>query len=345
MAEEEDGTLSGEEAGEPKVAEDWWPDLLQGLATADPWQDEMVTVAEMAGFDEGGTPGQRILWSALVRPEDLAALDGNLRAFNHEVESTGRPGPGSAGTLKPRFHITAYANGKRIVCEPLVLGWVNANQTAMVLDPGFCTTYGLMPRTLGDGSTHWDDPAAPRFDVAVIDRPSVYEDLRVSDARARVSRVHLQDYLTLRGRHLVQVYFEQRTGASDGAAERLLAGADRAETKLRDRELDVIRNRDGSITVQVWGARLIAGPGDLPITADRLDTTGLIWPGFPGPVTHGIARRLRPFDHVHVRDTVLAAYEGRPGFSAHPEAGRSLSGTSGALDTAPASAGMSSVLS
>ena len=35
-----------------EIPEDWWPDLLRGLADEDPWRDEIVTVAEMAGHDD-----------------------------------------------------------------------------------------------------------------------------------------------------------------------------------------------------------------------------------------------------------------------------------------------------
>lgn len=303
------------------MEEDWWPDMMRDSASEDPWGEELVTVAEMAGYDDPVHPGQRILWSALVSPEVLAALDGNLRAFNHEVESTGRPGPWAAGALNPHFYISAYLDDRRIECEPLVLGWVNANRTAMILDPRFAMTYGLMPRALGDGTVRWDDPAAPEFDVAVVDPPSVYENRKVSRARARVSRVHLQDYLTLRGMHLVQVYYEYRSAFHDRAIQAALDGRDRRVERLVDREFDISINCDGSYTAQVWGARVIAGPNTMPITADDLTNVGLTWPAIPEPVTHGVARTLRPHDWVYVRDTVLAAYEGRPGFLVNPESG------------------------
>jgi hypothetical protein len=45
------------------------------------------------------------------------------------------------------------------------------------------------------------------------------------------------------------------------------------------------------------------------------------WPGIAGLVTHDVARRLRPHSCVYVRDTVLAAYEGRVGFQVYPESG------------------------
>lgn len=301
--------------------EDWWPDMLRHLATPDPWADEMVTVAELVGYDDPGTPGQRMMWSALVRPEDLAQLDGDFRAFHHEVESTGRPGPGAAGQLEPRFYISAYTEAHRFESEPLVLGWTNNNKTVLMLDPRFAMTYGLMPRALADGSIHWNDPAAPEFDVAIVDGPSFYQDLSVSGARALVNRRHLQDYLTLRVMHLVQGYYEIRSAARDDSVDEALAGESRRVVRLGDREIDVWRNRDGTYGTQVWGARIIAGPGGLPVTVDDLDHVGLQWLGRPGAVTHEDARRLRVHDWVYVSDTVLGAYEGRPGFHVHPESG------------------------
>ena len=310
----------------------WWPDMLRHLANPEAWTGELVTVAELVGYDDPVTPGQRSMWSALISPEDLASLDGDLRAFNHEVESTGKPSAGAEGKLQPRFHISAYqeaqeAEGepivpaKRIETEPLVLGWTNNNRTAMVLDPKFTMTYGLMPRALGDGSIHWDDPAAPEFDLAIVDPPSVYEDLRVSNTRTLVSKAHLQDYLSLRGMCLVQVYYETRSAIQDTAIQAALGSESRRIVRLRDREIDFWRNSDGTYTAQVWGARVVAKPGALPITVDDLDHVGLQWPGRPAPVTHGDARKLLPHDWVYVSDTVLGAYEGRPDFDIHPESG------------------------
>lgn len=301
--------------------EDWWPDMLRHLAAPDPWADEMITAAELVGYDDPGTPGQRIMWTALARPEDLARLDGNLRAFHHEVESTGRPGPGAAGELEPRFHVSAYTEDHRFESEPLVLGWTANNKTALMLDPRFAMTYGLMPRALADGSIRWDDPAAPEFDVAIVEPPSVYKDLRVSGARALVNRRHLQDYLTLRGMHLVQVYYETRSAIRDDAIDDALAGERRRVERLADREIDAWKNRDGTYGAQVWGARIVAGPGGLPVTVDDLDQVGLDWPGRAGAVTREDARKLRVHDWVYVSDRVLGAYEGRSDFQVHPESG------------------------
>ena len=235
------------------------------------------------------------------------ALDGELIAFNYEVESTGRParGPGIAGAVQPRFWIGAYTGDRRLEFEPLVLSWENNNRTPLILDPRFAMTYGLVPRTLADGTVRWDNPAEPEYDIAVVDPPSLYEDLRNSEARAVVSRDYLQDYLTLRGMELVQVYYESRRGEHDAAMEMLLGDRDQISRKLRTRELDVRRRDRGGYFAQVWGARHVAGPGGLPVTDNPLETTGLIWPGSDEPVTMAVAQRKRPWDVIYVRDTVL----------------------------------------
>lgn len=294
---------------------------MRYLADEDPWSQERIVVAERRSFDDPIYPGARIMWSALVTPDDLAALDGALIGFDYDVDSTGRPGPDAAGKLEPGFRIMAVAGERRIACEPLVLGWKNNNRTAMILDPRFAMTYGLMPRALADGSVHWDDPSAPEYDVAIVDPPSIYDDLRETGARAVVSRDHLQDYLTLRGMHLVQVRYENRHSTVDVAADDFLGERERVVAKLKDRKVDVARRREGGFNIQIWAARLVAGPGAMPVTVDPLEHEGLVWPGIDEPVTHAVAKRKRAWNQVYVRDEVLGDFEGRPGFTVHPESG------------------------
>lgn len=305
------------------IDDDWWPDLLGHIATEDPWAEAQVVVAEIRSFEDFWLPGTRILWSALIPTTDFEALEGRLIAFNYEVESTGRPAMGLniAGSVEPRFWISAVDGGRRIECEPLILGWDNHNHNAMVLDPRFAMTYGLIPRNLADGSTHWDNPAEPEYDVAVIDPPAIYEDASYSPARAIVARDYLQDYLTLRGMELVQVFWESRRGAQDHAAEAVLGSKRQINTHLKTREIDVRRRHEGGYIAQVWGARHIAGPGSLPISVSPLETEGLQWPGIEGAVRSGAARPLQADKYVYVRDTVLGAYEGRNGFHVSSESG------------------------
>ena len=303
--------------------EDWWPDLLRHVPEEDPWAESNVVVGEIRSFDDPWLPGVRWTWSALVPTSEWEALNGELIAFNHEVESTGRPmrRPDLVGSVRPRFWIGAYTGERRLEFEPLILSWENNNRTPLILDPKFAMTYGLVPRTQGDGTVRWDNPAEPEYDVAIIDPPSLYEDLRSTNARAVVSKDYLQDYLTLRGMELVQVYYESRHGERDDAIDGLLGAERQISRKQRTRELDVRRRECGGFFAQVWGARHVAGPGSLPVTDNPLETTGLVWPGSDEAVTIEVSQRKRPWDNVYVEDRVLAAYEGKPDFRVGAENG------------------------
>ncbi len=85
-------------------------------------------------------------------------------------------------------------------------------------------TYGLVPRSLGDGETRWDDPAAPLYDVASVSAPSVWNFPSGTAARVSARKDYLQDYLTLRQMALVQTYWEMRWGPADEAIEQKLGG-------------------------------------------------------------------------------------------------------------------------
>jgi hypothetical protein len=301
--------------------DDWWPDLLAHIPQEQPWASPRFVAAELRSFDDPWFPGLRTTFSALIGVDELAALNGELIHFNYQVETSGpRPVPEAAGVYRPAFWIAAGPDYK-LRCEPLVLEWETNNRTALVIEPGFLMTYGLVPRAVADGSIHYDDWAVPEFDIAVIDPPSVFEDSAHSGAQVVISRDHLQDYLTLRGKPLVQVYYESRRGPRDDAIEALLAEREGATFKLRDREFQVQRRHGGGFTAQVWGARVVAGPGGLPISGDELDAEGLRWLGFDRPVTNHAARRLGIGDYAYVSDKVLAPFEGQPGFQIHPESG------------------------
>ncbi len=304
--------------------DNWWPKLLEKFAQEDPCADPDVVVAEIKSFDsDPGIPGMLFSTVALVSKEELENLGGKLIGFHHEVESNGPfPSIYSGFDYKPAFWISAINEEERIKCEPLILSWKSNNRTAMMLDPGFAMTYGLMLRAQADGSIHWDNPAAPEFDVAIIDPPSIYEDFRQTEARAVVSRDYLQDYLTLRDKILIQVYYVTRRGAHDEAIEVALGKENRVNIRLRDREVDIMRQEDGTHFVQIWGARVVAGPGSLPISSDPLDEVGLLWPGLQDTITNRVARQFRPYEGlIYVKDNVLKAYEGRPGFTVYPESG------------------------
>lgn len=306
----------------PDMDDAWWPDLLKHIPEKDPWADPMVTVAEIRSF-EAPSKGRRESWTALVTPEDLDSLRGKLRAFNETVETSGpRPSPKPAVPYQPKFWIGAYLDEECLKFDPLVLSWTAHNHTVMVLDPGFTMTYALIPRAHGDGAIHWDNPATPEYDIAEVDPPAHYDCPNYTPARVRVSRDHLQDYLTLTGRVLVQTYYEMRSGPGDPAIAAKLGDERHFEVVLDDRTFDLQFDPREGYTAQVWGARILARPGPLPISSDVLDTVGLNWPGIAGSLTRQGARSLLyGNDIVYVRDDVLAAYEGKPEFEILPMSG------------------------
>lgn len=304
------------------ISEDWWPDLLGYMRDENPWALPRVVVAEQRSYDDEWVAGDRIMWSALVPASDIGAVESNLAGFSHGVDASGpNPTPVTPGSYQPTFRISHYSDehGRREF-EPLVLGWQANNRTAMVLDPGFAMTYGLMPRVLPGGKISWDDVETPEPDIATVDIVSAYRDLRSDRASTSVSKDHLQDYLTLRDMVLVQVYYEKRSGPTDPAAEALMSDG-YLDLAFPDRQIDV-RRVDDMILAQAWGARIIARPGPSPISSNILDEQGLLWPGRDVALTRREAGNLRPGQaHAYIRDEVLSGYMAGDGFRVHPSSG------------------------
>ncbi|WOH47554.1 hypothetical protein [Bradyrhizobium sp. sBnM-33] len=306
-----------------KLGEHWWPKPLAHVRDVDPWADTDVVVAEIRSFDDSPHTGHRHVFSALVPVSDLAELEKNLARFEYGLQTSGpHPSASPSHPYTPKFWIEAEGPPRRTY-EPLVLSWRSHDKTVLQLDPGFAMTYGLVPRHLGNGETRWDDPTAPIYDVASVSAPSVWDFPSGTTACVTVKRDYLRDYLTLRQMALVQVYWEMRWGRTDRAIETRLGGTEGVDIHLMDRRYALRRSWDDKavIAAQVWGARVIAEPGALPISENALEKDGLIWPGYKEPVTDAMAMQMGVIDMVYVSDTVLAGYEGRPEFRVNPKSG------------------------
>ena len=304
---------------------DWWPALLRFIASDDLWSESQVPVARLFSVPNGDNhPGEFRSFTALVPVADLQQVLAMPRGLSHEVSASGpHPWKGAAPTYSPSFWVDAQGLPKGRY-EPLVLSWVSNNQTVLVPDPHFLMTYGLVPRCLSNGRIRYDDPQTPIFDVVEVDPPSIWDIPNRTTAVAKISRDYLQDYLTLRGVALFEIYYAIATGDVDEECLAALAGADNIDIELPDRLINLQHaafQGENTITAQVWGARLIAGPKDLPITDDPLAQAGLNWPGFSMPIGHKEAMGLGIADYVYVNDKVLAPYEDRPGFEIYPESG------------------------
>jgi hypothetical protein len=308
---------------------DWWPSPLRHIAEEQPWAGEHVLVAEIRSFEEKPHAGQRRTFSVLVPVTDLSQVKDKLAKLDCEVSTSGpRPTPRSGSAYEPKFWISGR-DLPRHQYEPLVLSWSSHDKTVLVPAPGFLMTYGLSSRNIGRDVVHWDDPAAPAFDVVQALSPSVWNFPLATRAYVSISRAYLQDYLTLTQTALVQVFWEQRWGKIDDEIARSLGDKEIAGVDFPDRSFAFHRDYEdrGMVSAQVSGGRVVATPGGLPITGNSLEETGLVWPGYPEPITDDLANRMGVSDYVYVEDRVLVAYEGRPGFSIHPESGGVSFGT------------------
>jgi hypothetical protein len=311
------------------MIEDWWPAPLAHIAGEDPWARDDVVVAEVRSFDEQPHAGQRRIFAALVPVDQIEAVKAALGNLDHDISTSGpHPFYIEDQPFTPKFWVGAKGLPSDKY-EPLILVWTSHNKTVLQPDPGFLMTYGLVPRCVEGGNIYWDDPQAPRHDIVTATAPSVWDFPLGTHAYVSISKDYLQDYLTLRHMALVQIFWEIRWGKIDPEIEKQLNDEEGVNIDLADRRFQIGRAMDDHDTVfaQVWAARLLAIPGALPITAEALDDDGLVWPGIDEPVTNEVARGLRVTDYVYVDDSVLSAYEGRPGFSIFPESGSVSHGT------------------
>ncbi|MCH7662937.1 MAG: hypothetical protein IH859_03595 [Chloroflexi bacterium] len=224
----------------------------------------------------------------------------------------------------PRFWISAKAHSLEGL-EPLVLSWEAANNTTLFLDPGFLMTYGLIPRYLKNNKRdeiHYDDPYHPRQSVAIVSPVSYYDFPTRSHAFVRVNRDYLQDYATLRGFSLIQVYYANKWGEAGQETINYMGDKKIAEFELPGRLIDLrfIKLADKEFFAQVWGVRHLLDPGDSPITKGNEDYGILVWPGIEEPVNHQKAMDSR-MALVYISDSVLAKYEKRSEYEIYPETG------------------------
>jgi hypothetical protein len=305
----------------------WWPAPLAHVPKEDPWAHDQVIVAEIKSFDDDGCKGERITISALVPISDLDAVRQHMAALDYEVSTSGpRPSPREDQAYEPRFWIDAQGLSQGRY-EPLVLSWCSHDHTVFVPEPGFLMTYGLAPRSVGNGAVHWDDPAGPVRDIVKVSAPSVYSFPKGTHASVSICREYVQDYLTLRKKALVQSFWEKRFSPTDSEIEERLGSEECVDLDTPNRRLRLFRLDPRVVITEVSGGRVLALPGPLPISNDPLETEGLIWPGFDGPVVHARAMSMKPSDRVYVDDRVLADYEGQPDFSVAPERGAVSFGT------------------
>jgi hypothetical protein len=304
-------------------SDDWWPDLLSDIAIARPFDQDPVVVAEISGTAaEVDTYWQ--VFTALAPVRDLTAILEHRGGIGFRVESSGPHPAQTRGQwdYTPRFWVDAGSTAPERL-EPLVLSWADANRSVLWPDQGFLMTYGLLPRLVREGAVeriHWDAPSIPRPDVVVVEPVSTYSWGAHTGGRVTVAREVLQDYATIRGQALVQVYYAQRSGEPTDDLAALLGNEKSTQFELKGRLFDIRYIEGPRLLAQVWGVRLLAMPSEAPLSAGQWDFGALTWPGWTEPITSERAQRLGYMDVAYVRDSVLARYE-TPEFEIHPESG------------------------
>jgi hypothetical protein len=305
------------------IPDSWWPDFLRPVSEEDPLATDPVVVA-MVDDTPNAHEHYRHLFTAFVPPDQLQASLEHPGGIGWEVSTSGPHPAGSPGDwgYRPKFWVYGTAEEG---LEPLVVSWQTGDHLVMLPDQGFLMTYGLVPRVDSNELTqtvHWDDPATPKYDIVVCRSTSVYDFPRYNGAKVAIARDFLQDYATIRGRALIQVYYLQETGPLTDEISDLLGDEDIRELRLRGRRVEVRRipSRRDEVLVQVWGARPLVVPGAAPVTLGRWDYGSLEWPGISGAVDLERALGLG-LEEAFVSDGVLAEYEGAPGFTTDPESG------------------------
>lgn len=206
---------------------DWWPLHLRFIPQEQLWGANTVPVARLRTIENGNHyPVEFRSFSVLVPVSDLPAVIAYPRGLANEVSSSGpRPWAGAAPDYDPSFWIDAR-NLPEETYEPLVLSWTSKDKTVLVADPRFLMTYSLTPRVLKDGKISFDDPATPTFDIVHVDPPSTWEVPRRSTSEVRIVKDYLQDYLTLRGHALFEVFYANVWAEADQDSLDALGGND-----------------------------------------------------------------------------------------------------------------------
>lgn len=297
-----------------------WPRVFESLKARLAESASVVTLAESWEREVETGRCARTLTCGLVREAEYEAITGE-QELGHEVDTSGPyPYPGTDEYI-PRFWIFGTSAIPNDI-EPLVLSWTANNRTTQQPDPGLLMTYGLIPRVEQDGTIHWDEPANPTPDVLVVKPLSIYEHFHESPSGVTIRREYLQDYASLRQRSVVCVFYERWIVDDDEEARSLLDGDQYWERRFRDAYIRVqpIVGEDSKFHIDIWGHRLLIGPGPLPVSEDANRFGELNWPGVSEAIDDRNWRG-QGMTYVYVKDEVLGRFEGRSEYQIIPESG------------------------
>lgn len=292
-----------------------WPNFLSEIESYSPLLGGYFIVAETSSHDYC----EHILTPVLITPEHLEKLSPS--EIGYMVTGSGPHPSHHTKEYEPIFWIHSP---KDINLEPLVLNWESANKTILWPDQGFLMTYGLFPRFVESGQEMiWDEPSEPTPEVIRLKPISNYNWGNASLAQLRIKQNFIQDYSTLRRRIIIQLFYEKKRIKINDEIKKMMGCEKVFEAKFDTHSIRIVEDSsdDELVLVEVRGYRILASPGDSPITKGRWDYGELTWPGFDKPITDELSRSLTPIDRVYVSDSVLGKFEGHEEYDITPETG------------------------
>ncbi len=303
---------------------DWWPKAFAHIDEEQPFATEDVIIAETGSYKNQAF---RVLSTGLISEDQLKVIKAENINFDIHVNGTYPPDPLTKDSVfTPEFRIETFGEvegfGVLEDLEPLIVSWTSrSNKTLIWPDQGFLMTYGLIPRIISEDEIHWDRLEDPPHHGAVKMTPvSIYDSIiNCSRAYITVKRDFLKDYSTLRGKVIIQLYFETGEFEIDDEIADIIK--ERTLKTFPDRGFLFTKSRNGKYIGEVRGFRVLTGPGESPISSGRWDYGELTWPGIDKPITHDGRSWAKQEYYVYVHDTVLADYEGRQEYDIYPESG------------------------
>jgi hypothetical protein len=304
-----------------QLNDDFWPPPLRhcGHPLLSSVVEE-VTIGEISGEPVDGFQGNRMLFTALVPLEDVDVVLKTVGGIGHGVSLSSVSSSGEGNRRSPVFSIQGPGGSQNF--ESLVHSWRNHNKTVLLPDSAFLAQYGLVPRSLRDGSISWDALDEPTYDVVRVVPISAYSAPREhTTARIVVRRDYLEDYLSLKGCAAVVTFWDERFSLNDPEVAKLIgkSGSKFAQPGREMWFLPMQLDKANQVS-QVWGCALLLKPSGQPVS-DPAEPE-LSWPDLRMPV-RGTGRQVSfgAFESAYVNDEVLMKFEKRSEFDISPEEG------------------------
>ena len=295
------------------IATDFWPGSLAHLG--EPLlapTDDYVTIACVSSEPVRGYEGARQLYTALIPYANLQGVLSHEGGIGWRVECGGPyPSVPKEGGYKGDFWIEGVRDERY---EAVAQAWTHHNEVVLVPDNDLLACYGLIPRSLKDGTLVWDDPCKPVYDVVRVRPLSHYQFPKgYTPAGVEIRREYLEDYLSLKGCAAVAVFYEERYSSNEPIFDAALGSEKFVEARLSGRLLELKRvdptGPEGHTQLsRVWGCRLLMEPHGRPVSEES--EAVLEWPDL-GPVDPAHPPRM---EEVYVSDCVLKDYESREQF-------------------------------